>query len=154
MSLNWIYLHQGGRRDQVTGLYDFRHRDYSSTLGRWGEEDPSRARYVDGLNLYLDELDNPVDLLDPQGRLGYIPPGGGRPTHPSGLCDPNSTGCNRSKAACYDCAARTFLAEDSACVILCAGLGPGLPACLVPCLGAATTHQTLMMGYCSYSPNP
>ena len=25
--------------DPVTGLYDFRHRDYSATLGRWGEED-------------------------------------------------------------------------------------------------------------------
>jgi len=27
------YLHQGGRFDSVSGLYDFRNRDYSPTLG-------------------------------------------------------------------------------------------------------------------------
>ena len=31
----WIYLHQGGRFDATTGLYDFRNRDYSPALGRW-----------------------------------------------------------------------------------------------------------------------
>jgi hypothetical protein len=31
-SFNWIYLHQGGRYDTVSGLYNFRNRDYSPTL--------------------------------------------------------------------------------------------------------------------------
>ncbi len=44
------YLHQGGRLDPITGLYLFRHRDYSPTLGNWIEQDP--AGYVDGGNTY------------------------------------------------------------------------------------------------------
>jgi RHS repeat-associated protein len=36
----WIYLHQGGRLDTATGLYSFRFRDYSPSLGRWVELDP------------------------------------------------------------------------------------------------------------------
>src|SRR4029078_12461718 len=34
-TLKFNYLHQGGRYDQVTLLYGFRHRDLSATLGRW-----------------------------------------------------------------------------------------------------------------------
>ncbi len=37
---NWLYLHQGGRLDPVTGLYNFDHRVYGPGLGRWNEEDP------------------------------------------------------------------------------------------------------------------
>ncbi|MGD0463220.1 MAG: RHS repeat-associated core domain-containing protein [Tepidisphaeraceae bacterium] len=70
----WSYFHQGGRVDPVSGLYSFRHRDYSPTLGRWGEEDPLkgirrgkdfRNRETDNWYLYLQ--DNPIDLLDPRG---------------------------------------------------------------------------------------
>jgi YD repeat-containing protein len=32
---NWNYLHQGGRYDAASGLYSFRHRELSPTLGRW-----------------------------------------------------------------------------------------------------------------------
>jgi RHS repeat-associated protein len=39
-SYGWIYLHQGGRFDNATGLYGFRNRDYSPTLGRWLQNDP------------------------------------------------------------------------------------------------------------------
>jgi RHS repeat-associated protein len=45
---SWPY--QCGRLDSNTGLYHFRHRDYSPTLGRWLEQDP--AGYVNGANLY------------------------------------------------------------------------------------------------------
>jgi RHS repeat-associated protein len=38
-SYNWVYLHQGGRMDPVTGLYHFDHRDYGPGLGRWYEQD-------------------------------------------------------------------------------------------------------------------
>jgi RHS repeat-associated protein len=52
----WNYLHQGGRFDSVSGLYHFRHRDYSPTLGRWTSLDP--IRYAAGdVNLYR-ALDN------------------------------------------------------------------------------------------------
>src|SRR5262249_5994020 len=36
----WNYLHQGGRYDGASGLYQFRSRDYSAILGRWIENDP------------------------------------------------------------------------------------------------------------------
>src|SRR5205823_582304 len=36
---NWIYLQQGGRYDATSGLYNFRNRDLSPTLGRWLEQD-------------------------------------------------------------------------------------------------------------------
>jgi RHS repeat-associated protein len=38
----WLYLHQGGRYDVSSGLYHFRYRDYSPTLGRWTTLDPLR----------------------------------------------------------------------------------------------------------------
>jgi RHS repeat-associated protein len=61
----WRYFFQGGRWDPVTGLYNFRFRDYSPTLGRWMEQDP--LGYVDGANTYQMELSAPVDGLDPLG---------------------------------------------------------------------------------------
>jgi RHS repeat-associated protein len=61
----FVYLYQGGRLDSNTGLYHFRHRDYSPTLGRWLQQDP--AGYVDGTNLYQAERSNPVTATDPQG---------------------------------------------------------------------------------------
>ena len=55
---SWIYLHQGGRYDTTSGLYNFRNRDYSPTLGRWMEEDP--IDYNAGENdLYGYASDNP-----------------------------------------------------------------------------------------------
>ena len=36
----WHYLHQGGRYDNVSGLYHFRYRDYSPTQGHWTSLDP------------------------------------------------------------------------------------------------------------------
>jgi RHS repeat-associated protein len=47
----WLYLHQGGRFDATSGLYHFRHRDYSPTLGRWTSLDPIRYE-AGGVNLY------------------------------------------------------------------------------------------------------
>jgi RHS repeat-associated protein len=64
-SYAWAYLHQGGRYEAATGLYYFRHRDYSPVLGRWMEVDPKG--YIDGANLYSVERDDPVNHLDPAG---------------------------------------------------------------------------------------
>jgi RHS repeat-associated protein len=62
----WIYLHQGGRLDTTTGLYGFRHRDLSPTLGRWIEVDPQGFGAGD-TNLYRDLGNNPEKGTDPTG---------------------------------------------------------------------------------------
>jgi RHS repeat-associated protein len=62
----WVYLHQGGRYDAATGLYNFRNRDESPTLGRWLQVDPIRLRGGD-TNLYRDEGDRPTSAVDPTG---------------------------------------------------------------------------------------
>jgi RHS repeat-associated protein len=64
-AFGWVYLHQGGRYDVHTGLYQFRHRDYVAVLGRWLEQDP--AGYVNGMNLYEYEGSNPPNNLDASG---------------------------------------------------------------------------------------
>jgi len=60
-----IYRWQGGRYDSTTGLYNFRHRDYSPTLGRWMQQDP--IGYIDGANLYQAMLGAPIGNVDPMG---------------------------------------------------------------------------------------
>jgi RHS repeat-associated protein len=64
---NWVYLHQGGRLDPATGLYNHRRRDYGAGLGRWYEQDP--ARFRDGLNLYQYVGSNPIARVDPTGLV-------------------------------------------------------------------------------------
>ena len=65
-AFGWAHLHQGGRFDATSGLYHFRHRDYSSTLGRWTSLDP--IRYAAGdVNLYRGLVNNPANYLDSMG---------------------------------------------------------------------------------------
>ena len=59
------YFHQGGRFDAAAGLYSFRNRDYSPSLGRWMQQDP--AGYVDGGNLYQYVGSSPQEWVDPLG---------------------------------------------------------------------------------------
>jgi RHS repeat-associated protein len=61
----WHYLHQGGRWNAVTGTYHFRHRELSTNLGRWIQQDP--LRYVDGASVYQAVGSLPTSLLDPTG---------------------------------------------------------------------------------------
>jgi RHS repeat-associated protein len=69
---DWLYLHQGGRFDATSGLYHFRHRDYSPTLGRWTSFDP--LSYAAGdVNLYRTVGNNPLNSLDPSGLDDGIP---------------------------------------------------------------------------------
>jgi RHS repeat-associated protein len=63
---SWIYLHQGGRLDSTSGLYNFRMRDYSPTLGRWMQEDPITFAARDG-NLYRFGRNAPSNVTDPSG---------------------------------------------------------------------------------------
>ena len=62
----WVYLYQGGRYDTTSGLYDFRNRDYSPTLGCWLQQDP--IGYAGGTaDLYQMEQNNPVNQTDRTG---------------------------------------------------------------------------------------
>jgi RHS repeat-associated protein len=70
----WIYLHQGGRYDSSTGLYNFRNRDYSPTLGRWVQQDPVGLEAGD-TNLYRDVANNPMNLTDSSGLVANPPYG-------------------------------------------------------------------------------
>ena len=55
----WLHLHQGGRFDAATGLYDFRNRPYSPSLGRWPQVDPLGFGAGD-TNLYRAYAGSPV----------------------------------------------------------------------------------------------
>ena len=59
------YLFQGRRYDSESGLYYFRNRDMSPTLGRFMQRDP--VGYVDGMSLYEFISCLPVTLVDPMG---------------------------------------------------------------------------------------
>ena len=63
------YLYHGRRYDEETGLYYFRNRYYSPSLGRFISFDP--MGYIDGMNLYEFVNGNPVNLVDPWGFLSY-----------------------------------------------------------------------------------
>lgn len=72
---NWIetsesqigntYGYTGRQWDKESGLWYYRNRMYSPTLGRFLQRDP--AGYVDGMNLYAYVLNNPLAYLDPWG---------------------------------------------------------------------------------------
>jgi RHS repeat-associated protein len=63
---DWRYLHQGGRFDFTTGLYHFRNRDLSPTLGRWIQRDPIEYNGGD-TNLYRYVGNGPTSAVDPSG---------------------------------------------------------------------------------------
>jgi RHS repeat-associated protein len=52
-------------RTQSTGLYLFRHRNYSPSLGTWTSQDP--AGYINGANTYQFVMSNPVGRVDAKG---------------------------------------------------------------------------------------
>jgi RHS repeat-associated protein len=70
---SWVYLHQGGRYDSETGLYDFRNRFYDPEKGRWLNLDPLGFDAGDS-NLYRYEGDGPTNTTDPTG-LGWFDKG-------------------------------------------------------------------------------
>jgi RHS repeat-associated protein len=63
----WIHNHQGGRFEMITGLYHFRYREYSATLGRWGQVDPIAFRAGD-VSLYRAYGNNPQSRQDALGQ--------------------------------------------------------------------------------------
>jgi RHS repeat-associated protein len=61
------YRYVGKERDENTGLDYYGARYYGSWLGRWCSADP--AGFVDGYNLFLYALNNPIRLNDPDGMF-------------------------------------------------------------------------------------
>ena len=61
------YLFSSRRYDSETGLHYYRHRTYSSELGRFLQRDPEE--YVDSLNMYAYVVDDPVNSADPMGLM-------------------------------------------------------------------------------------
>jgi len=61
--------------DIETGLYYYRARHYSPTLGRFLETDP--LGYVDSMNLFAYVVNNPWNIVDPMGLslMGNFGPG-------------------------------------------------------------------------------
>ena len=59
------YCFQGREIDWTTGLYYFRARWYSPTIGRWLSKDP--LGISGGINLYEFCASNPVNFIDPDG---------------------------------------------------------------------------------------
>jgi RHS repeat-associated protein len=62
----WRYFWQGARFQPATSLYNLRNRDYSATLGRFMQQDPSGYSAGDQ-NLYRAEAGNPLNGADPTG---------------------------------------------------------------------------------------
>lgn len=62
-----IYRYTGRQWDKESGLWYYRNRMYSPTLGRFLQRDP--AGYVDGANLYAYVKNNPQVYLDPEGLM-------------------------------------------------------------------------------------
>jgi RHS repeat-associated protein len=92
---SWVYSFQGGRLDTASGLYGFRYRDYSPTLGRWTQVDPLQFSAGDA-NLYRFVQDDPISGTDPSGLQvlpNYIPLGVPKqwpPVNDYGLSDPHT----------------------------------------------------------------
>jgi RHS repeat-associated protein len=68
----WVYLHQGGRYDNTSGLYLFRNRDYSPVLGRWMQE--NSLEFADAVNLYTYDSNSPANWVDPLGQAASKAP--------------------------------------------------------------------------------
>jgi RHS repeat-associated protein len=89
-SKDWVYRWQDGRYNTVTGLYNFRYRDYSPTLGVWIEKDP--AGYIDGPNVYQAMLGEPIGNVDPMGLSGTAGTGSSQPTTRPASTSPTGSG--------------------------------------------------------------
>ncbi|MDY6823658.1 MAG: RHS repeat-associated core domain-containing protein [Thermodesulfobacteriota bacterium] len=62
----------GGLHDRDTGLVRFGYRDYDPDTGRWTAKDPIGFAGGDS-DLYGYVLNDPVNLVDPQGLMSSLP---------------------------------------------------------------------------------
>ncbi|WP_437875556.1 toxin TcdB middle/N-terminal domain-containing protein [Sorangium sp. So ce513] len=102
--LRRAYVFTGKELDQATGLYYFGARYYDPRMSVWLSPDPILAEYMRGgpaggvfnpgnLGLYGYTLNNPVNLVDPDGRSAQgahrnFPPGMNGCRHPSCFTGP------------------------------------------------------------------
>jgi RHS repeat-associated protein len=66
------YDRYSGKELQETGMYDFGARFYMPDLGRWSAIDPLSEKYH-GFSPYNYTLNNPLNMIDPDGRAVYPP---------------------------------------------------------------------------------
>ena len=64
------FLYTGREFDAETGLYFYRARYYDPSIGRFISEDP--IRFGGGINFYYYVKNNPVNFVDPKGKIGII----------------------------------------------------------------------------------
>ncbi len=69
---NWLYTFSAKERDTETGLSYFGSRYYSSDLSIWLSVDPMSDKYA-SLSPYVYCADNPVKLVDPNGKEWETP---------------------------------------------------------------------------------
>jgi uncharacterized protein RhaS with RHS repeats len=53
-----------------TGFINFGRRDYDPEIGRWLTPDP--AGFINGINLYQFNFNNPFRYIDKDGRLAFL----------------------------------------------------------------------------------
>jgi RHS repeat-associated protein len=82
---NTPYKFTGKEYDEVTGLYYFGARYYDPRVSHWMSVDPILEKYMDGkgnsgvfnprnLSLFSYTYNNPVTLVDPDGKLAFLIP--------------------------------------------------------------------------------
>ncbi|CAI8715379.1 RHS repeat protein [Kosakonia quasisacchari] len=67
LEADYKILRYSGKEQDATGLYYYGYRYYQPWAGRWLSADPSGA--VDGLNLFRMVHNNPISLIDSDGRI-------------------------------------------------------------------------------------
>jgi RHS repeat-associated protein len=67
-TINNRYRFTGREYDEESGLYHYRARAYSPTIGRFMQRDP--IGYIDSMNLFSYVNNNPINYIDPLGLLG------------------------------------------------------------------------------------